>query len=589
MRLHLLLCISVASGLLIACGDDPAPAGCTTDSECRGGRACIAGSCTEPPDVGDLDTGEDEPDQGGADVVPDVEPDEGMDVPELPDDDVPDVQPDTNDADAPDVDDVDAQPDVEEDAPDIPLEPAALFVAPAGIDFGEVGLFVSTFRSLTLRNEGGEDLTISSVHLQTAQSSGFQLVPPESLPIVLAGGEAVQWQVRFQPTALRGDRPTRYGNFIIVEASDRERGVEVPLEGLAVPDPAACLTFDQRGVDIGYISPNNVRSVRLELRNCGTDAIDVDEVGLQDLPETLLTLGSPAPLTLAPGATVAVVATYTPSEVREVRGRIVATAGDIEAVTTIVGGPECPTAVATARSGEQGPGERIGALLGARVELSGLDSEDPTEGELSYAWAIDAPEGSTELGVEPGLESAGLVFVPDVVGTYRVRLRVTSRLSGLESCDESVAYVDVFPETPQIDVRLTWNNRADLDLHLVRRVDGQWPAFGRGQEVAADDCYFNNLNPNWGDRLSRVDDPRHLGDDTDGDGPERIVYPRLDPDRQLRVGINYARRRETESSEATVVVLVNGEEAGSYTMELTEQGSYWIPVLIDGDGTISEP
>jgi hypothetical protein len=63
----------------------------------------------------------------------------------------------------------------------------------------------------------------------------------------------------------------------------------------------------------------------------------------------------------------------------------------------------------------------------------------------------------------------------------------------------------------------------------------------------------------------------------------------LNLDQRYRIGVNYARHRETETSDATVVVLVDGQEAGRWTQTLTEQGMYWVPTLIEGSAELVEP
>ena len=72
-------------------------------------------------------------------------------------------------------------------------------------------------------------------------------------------------------------------------------------------------------------------------------------------------------------------------------------------------------------------------------------------------------------------------------------------------------------------VRLEWNNTGDVDLHLHNGKQTKWfYDYAPGTTPTGDDCFYGNLNPDWGVKDSGVDDPKLDIDNTAGSGPENI-------------------------------------------------------------------
>lgn len=590
--------------LTAACGEEPV-GGCVSDDECKGDRVCVAGACaaSDDPNNSPNNTPNNAPNNSPADVgVEDVEEledaspvDAATDAPQPGDVSLEDVEgdvPSDDDAEG-DVFDAgdDASPEDEEAFEDVP-EPLGpvVEVTPDALDFGEVGLRLSAASSLTIANTGESPLTVQSVALEVSPSSSFEIVSPRPTPLIVQPGQESVFEVRFQPSAVRGDQPTPLGNAALIRTDDPERPVvSVPLEGVAVPNPPYCLVFEERTVDFGFVAPGDVESAQMTLSNCGVEPITVTQIGVEGQAEDIsVAFGPTLPVLLEPEEDFTVVLTYAPTEVRVVRGQLVADIAEdtSRASVTLLGEPVCPSAVARARLGEgEFNEEGLVATTGQAITLDGALSVDP--GPLTYAWTLEAPDGSQTLTVEPGLDAERLTFVPDVPGIYRAVLQVRSDLSGLEACQEAQLRFDVAPATPAVRLDMTWDNGADLDLHLVRSVEGEFGPFGN-QTVQENDCYYANLTPDWGAPGARFDDPRLLGDDTDGEGPETTLIPVLEADRRYRVALHYARRLNTERVEATLTLTLAGQEPREFTTTMEDQGTFWVPVVIEGDGTLTE-
>ena len=580
--------------LLAGCGDSPS-AGCTSDEACKGARICVSGTCVDGEDPnnepGPVDAGE--PEAGELDAgEPDAGEPEGPADADAPTPDAVEGDDALDDAEVVgDAEEVDGGADAPEGEPEAVGDPE-IEVSPSAIDFGSVGLRVSAFEVISVVNGGDGPLNVASVGLSFEAGRSFQIIPDRAVPFVLAPGQAAEVRVRFEPLELRGGRPTPQANAVVIRSDDPARPeVRIALEGVATPDPARCLTFSERLVDFGFVPPGEVAARQVVLQNCGREAIEVVSIELEgQTPALSVVSGRALPFSLAPGGEVGLALNFAPGEVVVVRGGLAARGEGVEAEVVLLGSPVCPVAGVDGRVGEGEPVvERLEAVVGDRVLLSAAPSVDPGRGALTYRWTLEAPEGSVDLRPSPAsLDGQSLAVSPDVAGVYRVRLTVRSTVTGLESCEAAEILLDVSPRVSRAVVRLTWDNGADLDLHVVRGSGEVFEDFGDGRRAQEDDCYFFNPSPDWGQPGARFDDPRLLGDDTDGLGPEVTLLPILEADRRYRIGVNYARRLNTQTVEAIIAVEIESVVVQLFEATLEDQGTFWVPLVIEGDGTLTE-
>ncbi len=471
-------------------------------------------------------------------------------------------------------------------------EGPSIVIEPGEIDFGEVPQNVSSFLDVVITNVGDEDLELDFVGLQQNPSTGFQVIAPsQDDPVIVPSTESITYRVRFEPVFLQQNQPTRYGNTLVVinNTPDSER-VEVPITGVGVPGAEQCIRFNDRQVDFGFVPPGDIAIEQVELTNCGEEAIDVTEVafGNDDVPFQL-TIGGQFPRTLEPGESFNVGVTYLPEGFEAQQVSLVAsTDGDLSAETIVVAeGADCPESDIRGRvlleDNEDNNFVRGGLApgIGQAVQLNGLQSEDPAGGDLIFDWTIDAPEGSQDLGVEPGLDSGELTFVPDVEGTYIVTLNVTSELTELPNCEPSTFRIVV----SNVSIVITWDDNSDLDLHVIRSVDGEFSEAGTRNNVNPEDCYFANDNPDWGEEGNPNDDPTYLVDDTDGFGPETVLLPVPEEDRSYQIFVRRSQAR-TRDTEVTVTITVGDQDPVVFTGELNFFNAEFIPAVIEGSGTI---
>ena len=467
--------------------------------------------------------------------------------------------------------------------------PEWFVVIPAEIDFGRIGLNVSTYKALTIRNTDTDPHNVFQVNLRSEPSSGFRVFSPVSFPVEVAAGESLVVEVRFRPTTLRYDRETQYGNAVEVHTDDHISATkEVPLRGTAITDdPVYCLNWEWSVMSFGDIQPDDSEERELELRNCGTADLSLVRLGLVEdtAPSGLSVTWDHREILLADTALVVTVA-YEPSDWTPLSAWLEAESADGSLARVLFTSElQCPTAEITLESDHETDGDTIFVGTGTAIEFDGGASDDPAAGDLDYIWEVGASDTGDVPTIEPDLESDWLTLTPTVPGYYSITLRVHSRLTGIDSCNEDKWTIVAHPGDPQVDIVLTWNNWANLDLHVIRsNADGTFGDWGRDEAFQPEDAYWDNLTPDWGVSGDLTDNPWFFGDDTNGWGPEHTVIPTLEADRSYRVGVNYADRNYTPQVTPNLEISIDDTNwAGSAT--LTETG-FWVPVTITGAGEI---
>ena len=132
--------------------------------------------------------------------------------------------------------------------------------------------------------------------------------------------------------------------------------------------------------------------------------------------------------------------------------------------------------------------------------------------------------------------------------------------------------------TDEIAIRavLTWEiNNSDVDLHFIAPGGRVW---------STEDCFYSNMNPNWGDETSTADDPMLDIDNTSGYGPETMVIP--EPvDGIYAVVVHYFYDHGGGDAPATVVITLNEDNQRTYGPKSLTNEQYWVVTginVVDG-------
>lgn len=180
-----------------------------------------------------------------------------------------------------------------------PIPDRALQTLPSRVLFTAGGETSSDTRTLTLRNDGGSAVDISSVTLTGEDAARFQIVSGGS-PVSLAPGDSATLELSFSPTEPGPQQAT-----LVISSNDPQSGtLNVPLGGLGVRgqggnnEPSLQWILDTYGFDIdtGDTSPDNTFLVTEP-----TNSLLGDEVLLQRMVKA-----GPGPVTVEVLATFGV-------------------------------------------------------------------------------------------------------------------------------------------------------------------------------------------------------------------------------------------------------------------------------------------
>ncbi|MCK6552328.1 choice-of-anchor D domain-containing protein [Myxococcota bacterium] len=128
-----------------------------------------------------------------------------------------------------------------------------------------------------------------------------------------------------------------------------------------------------------------------------------------------------------------------------------------------------------------------------------------------------------------------------------------------------------------ISIVLTWNTpNTDVDVHLTRPNAITFSPLGG-------DCYFANMNPDWGVAGDTADNPFLDRDDLVGPGPEALNLAQT-ASGNYRVWVHYFAHNGNGATTATVQVYVGGNLAGTFTQQLN-CNDLWQVGTVNWNGT----
>lgn len=481
-------------------------------------------------------------------------------------------------------------------SPDPVLGPQIEVTPSDEINFGIVTVGQTTQATLNVSNIGDAPLELYSVDLASRPSQGFDVQPVITPQVVetVAPGATKPFLVTFSPNQQSG-----WGNSVIIKSNDADLDdaeIEVELSGRSLPPTSQkCLTVNPEPLDFGLVPAGTSRTLSVTLGNCSTaEPVRVSDVYLDDGGNGFSLVNPPMiPMTLAVGQSQTVDVRFDSTGMDEDDELVVVSDSAFfsrRSIDLFAEGGECPEAIALGESvmdslGQDALHEGLVALtLGDSVALDGTASES-SSGQLTYSWrVISAPGGST-AAVSPST-SGVTTFTPDLAGNYELELDVRDTVIGLQACDPATIEVAVMASTPNAKISVYWNASHDVDLHVLRtEVMGGWPRFGDD----FNDVYYDNLHPDWG-APGIANDGIHLGDDTDGFGPEVVVIDELEVNRDYQVIAQFARNDgfmpfEFDVTAEVEIVNPNGQPLSSsstHTFRLNRRGERWIAFEIDG-------
>jgi hypothetical protein len=347
--------------------------------------------------------------------------------------------------------------------------------------------------------------------------------------------------------------------------------------------------ISQRTLSITNCSPTKNLEISSIIMTSDSDEEYFIDALLGGLPDTIVTVGIEG--------TTSFVVNYAPDAEESNTGTIQILSNDDAKSPLLIpvlgrgSNNACPTAVGKAR--EVGTAQplrnAIDTIPLTTIQFDAGDSFDPDTPDASdaiaaYEWTIiERPTDSTTRFVPNSSVRDPQLFL-DLAGVYVIELRVFDQ-QNTPSCEAARINILATPDE-DIHVQLVWEtpgdpdqtdsgtgNGSDLDLHLLHPA-GNWnePPY---------DCFWRNIEPDWGNINEGSDNPSLDIDDTDGAGPENTNLN--NPENiTYRVGAFYFSDHNFGPSYATIRIFLSQVLVYEYRDKYIDHtGNFWDAATIE--------
>ncbi len=458
---------------------------------------------------------------------------------------------------------------------------AEILVSPRTLDFDSVEAGQTGVEQVTITNLGQVELVISRLDVSGSQDFGARFQDRNVTgdlgenPLVVPQGESIVLDVTYAPPSLGPDTAE-----LKISSNDAARPTVVV--NLRANGAAPCIQVAPETVDFGSalmvpgtdVETPNTRPLVIE--SCGTTPLRVTGLAIENDDGTFRVLTELTPddetgaLFELPARDPEAPALpsrdlqigFWPVETRAYGNRLLITsnASDEPFPVDLFGrgvDNACPIPAARETDLHVQPLDII--------TLDGTPSSDPGGEVRKWRWTVvDRPQGSVSVpvesftdarrpadGGEPDEETTPqALFFVDLAGQYTIELQVIDNL-GQTSCEPKAVERVVIDAVPDKDlhVQLVWSTPedpdetdsrgTDVDLHVRHQNAGEF------WSDSTWDCYFRNVNPDWGAQGDVVDNPSLDIDDTNGAGPENVNLSRPEPGVTYDIGAVYFRSEST--------------------------------------------
>ncbi|HEY4817747.1 MAG TPA: choice-of-anchor D domain-containing protein [Candidatus Acidoferrum sp.] len=184
---------------------------------------------------------------------------------------------------------------------------------PASVNFGSVALGVSNTQTLTLKDSGNANLTISQA---TMSGAGFSLSGP-GLPVTLAPNQSIAFTVRFSPgVAGTGTGAVSYSS------NAPHSPLAIPLTGSGVKQSLQ-LSANPPTLAFGNITQGSSSKQSVTLTNIGNSSVSVSK--LAPAGSYFSINGLTTPVSLGPGQTASFTVAFDPTTTGTFSGSVTVT------------------------------------------------------------------------------------------------------------------------------------------------------------------------------------------------------------------------------------------------------------------------
>ena len=463
---------------------------------------------------------------------------------------------------------------------------------PEVVDFGLLEGGEQRTRIIEVANRGRSTLELYRWSLSapsfTMEFPGFT---GDAAPARLEPGQSVEVALTYTAS---GALPTR--GELVLETNDPKRE-EARIELRANLSTPCLEVSPSEPLDFGPVSPERPEVGVFTLKNCSQTAetifsyqprLDAQATGFR-----ILDFERYREVVMAPGSAIEIEVEFSPWEPGDYRDTFVLETNveeRPEVELEVLGrGAEyrCPRAIleASLEGREAVTADPEGTFTGLpldTVRLSGRASQSPESfGIERLEWSLISKPADSGATLRRLRSSQERELYMDLSGDYVVELEVWDSV-GTRSCEPARMTLRAVPDE-DIHVQLVWdtpqdNNQfdtlgTDVDLHLLR-TGGVWNS-------KPWDCFWQNLEPDWGRQNDSSDDPSLDIDDVDGWGPENINLNNPEAGMRYHVGVHYFSDQGYGSSYATVRLYLGGVLVDEQRRRRMRDQEFWRVLDVD--------
>jgi Malectin domain/Abnormal spindle-like microcephaly-assoc'd, ASPM-SPD-2-Hydin len=204
-----------------------------------------------------------------------------------------------------------------------PLPTPQISIIPSSVNFGNVVTGVTNTQTLTIRNPGADNLsvTLASISGTGFGSSGL------ALPLTVAPGGSSSLTVKFSPTTASNFS----GSLTLVNNSPTSPLV-VALSGAGI-SPALQLSASPASISFGSLTTGTTASQSVTLSNVGNANVSLSQLTVS--PSAFSASRLAVPMTLAPGQSASVSVTFSPTTAVSYQGSVTVTSNATNSPTAI--------------------------------------------------------------------------------------------------------------------------------------------------------------------------------------------------------------------------------------------------------------
>ncbi len=301
-----------------------------------------------------------------------------------------------------------------------PAPPPRIATEPKSLDFGTIVVGQSSEQTLTVRNTGSMDLSVTGVH---ASDPAFAVLGDTAFD--LAPDASKELTVQFSPTSVGQQQAS-----LTIESNDASQPtLAVPLSGTGLG--VAQIAVEPASIGFGTVTLGQSGEAALTVRNTGTGDLSVTGVQSSD---PAFSVSDDTAFDLAPDASRELTVQFSPSSVGEQQATLTIESNDASQPTLAV--PLSGTGIGVPQIAVEPTSIDFGTVVLGQAAERTLTVQNAGTGDLSVT-AVRTGDpafsviGDTAFEVAPGASQAITVrFLPTSVGQRQVNLTIESNDSG---------------------------------------------------------------------------------------------------------------------------------------------------------------